>query len=209
MMLIKYNSIALFSLFFILFSGLNAQNSSDLLFSQLRKKYGSMNSLEVSFRSVEPISGIDGSLKALRSGKYHLSVSDRVIICDGKTIWNYVPARQNVTINTLKSKPSSSLDIVLFTFLYNYQPQSLKDYTVGKSTYQGLELVPKNGKTAMGIKSLTVFVKKGGSEIKRIRAIDGQQELVWEINTLKTNTSFSESLFSFSPPKGAEIIDLR
>jgi chaperone LolA len=209
MMLMKYNSIALIFLFFMHISGLIAQDSTDQLFAQLRKKYGSMNSLEVSFRSVEPISGIDGSLKALRSGKYHLSVSDRVIICDGKTIWNYVPARQNVTINTLKSKPSSSLDIVLFTFLYNYQPKSLKDYTVGNSTYQGLELVPKNGKTAMGIKSLTVFVKKGGSEIKRIRAIEGQQELVWDINTLKTNTSFSESLFSFSPPKGAEIIDLR
>jgi len=193
----------------ISFVELRAQDSKDQLFSQLRKRYGSMQSLEVSFNSIEPISGIRGTLKALRSGKYHLAVSDRTIICDGNSIWNYYPARKNVTINALKSRPSSSLDIVLFTFLYNYQPKSLKEYTIGKSVFQGLELIPKNSKTAMGIKTLTLFIKKGGSDIKRIQASEGQQEQIWEIESLKINASFSESLFTFSPPKDIEIVDLR
>lgn len=197
------------SLLSISFVELRAQDSKDQLFSQLRKRYGSMQSLEVSFNSIEPISGIRGTLKALRSGKYHLAVSDRTIICDGNSIWNYYPARKNVTINALKSRPSSSLDIVLFTFLYNYQPKSLKEYTIGKSVFQGLELIPKNSKTAMGIKTLTLFIKKGGSDIKRIQASEGQQEQIWEIESLKINASFSESLFTFSPPKDIEIVDLR
>jgi len=197
------------SLLIISFVELRAQDSKDQLFSQLRKRYGSMQSLEVSFNSIEPISGIRGTLKALRSGKYHLAVSDRTIICDGNSIWNYYPARKNVTINALKSRPSSSLDIVLFTFLYNYQPKSLKEYTIGKSVFQGLELIPKNSKTAMGIKTLTLFIKKGGSDIKRIQASEGQQEQIWEIESLKINASFSESLFTFSPPKDIEIVDLR
>lgn len=197
------------SLLSISFVELRAQDSKDQLFSQLRKRYGSMQSLEVSFNSIEPISGIRGTLKALRSGKYHLAVSDRTIICDGNSIWNYYPARKNVTINALKSRPSSSLDIVLFTFLYNYQPRSLKEYTIGKSVFQGLELIPKNSKTAMGIKTLTLFIKKGGSDIKRIQASEGQQEQIWEIESLKINASFSESLFTFSPPKDIEIVDLR
>lgn len=197
------------SLLSISFVELRAQDSKDQLFSQLRKRYGSMQSLEVSFNSIEPISGIRGTLKALHSGKYHLAVSDRTIICDGNSIWNYYPARKNVTINALKSRPSSSLDIVLFTFLYNYQPRSLKEYTIGKSVFQGLELIPKNSKTAMGIKTLTLFIKKGGSDIKRIQASEGQQEQIWEIESLKINASFSESLFTFSPPKDIEIVDLR
>lgn len=197
------------SLLSISFVELRSQDSKDQLFSQLRKRYGSMQSLEVSFNSIEPISGIRGTLKALRSGKYHLAVSDRTIICDGNSIWNYYPARKNVTINALKSRPSSSLDIVLFTFLYNYQPKSLKEYTIGKSVFQGLELIPKNSKTAMGIKTLTLFIKKGGSDIKRIQASEGQQEQIWEIESLKINASFSESLFTFSPPKDIEIVDLR
>ena len=194
---------------FLQWFSVNAEDTKDQLFAQLRKKYGSMQSLEVSFSGVEPISGIHGTLKALRSGKYHISVSDRSIICDGTTIWNYVPARKSVTINTLKSRPASSLDIVLFTFLYNYQPKSLQEYSIGSSLYQGLELIPKNGKTAMGIKSLTVFVKKGGADIKRIKAMEGQQESVWDITSLKTNASFAESIFSFTPTKDTEIVDLR
>ncbi|MEY3313424.1 MAG: hypothetical protein RLZZ578_944, partial [Bacteroidota bacterium] len=73
----------------------------------------------------------------------------------------------------------------------------------------GLELIPKSGKTAMGIKSLTLFVKKGGFEIKRIQAIEGNQRLIWDIQSLKINTSLRESLFTFSPPKDTEILDLR
>jgi outer membrane lipoprotein-sorting protein len=187
----------------------NAQNSKDEVFAQLRKKYGSMQALEVSFSSLEPVSGIKGTLKALRSGKYHLTVSDRTIVCDGNSIWNYVPARKNVTINSVKSRPSTSLDIVLFTFLYNYQPKALQEFTIGNSIYHGLELIPKSGKTAMGIKSLTLFVKKGGFEIKRIQAIEGNQTLIWDIQSLKINTSLRESLFTFSPPKDTEILDLR
>ncbi|MFN5246070.1 MAG: LolA family protein [Ignavibacteria bacterium] len=187
----------------------NAQNSKDEVFAQLRKKYGSMHALEVSFSSLEPVSGIKGTLKALRSGKYHLTVSDRTIVCDGNSIWNYVPARKNVTINSVKSRPSTSLDIVLFTFLYNYQPKALQEFTIGNSIYHGLELIPKSGKTAMGIKSLTLFVKKGGFEIKRIQAIEGNQTLIWDIQSLKINSSLRESLFTFSPPKDTEILDLR
>ncbi len=187
----------------------NAQNSKDEVFAQLRKKYGSMQALEVSFSSLEPVSGIKGTLKALRSGKYHLTVSDRTIVCDGNSIWNYVPARKNVTINSVKSRPSTSLDIVLFTFLYNYQPKALQEFTIGNSIYHGLELIPKSGKTAMGIKSLTLFVKKGGFEIKRIQAIEGNQTLIWDIQSLKINSSLRESLFRFSPPKDTEILDLR
>lgn len=188
---------------------INAQDKKNELFAQLRKRYGSMNSLEASFISMEPVSGIKGTLKALRTGKYILDLGDRSIICDGHTIWNYHPSRKNVTINEVRSRPSTSLDIVLFNFLYNYQPKELKEVMIGKVAHQGLELIPKSGKSAMGIQSLTIFVKSGSSEIKRINAHDGNQTMEWELESLKINTNFSDALFTFIPPKNAEVIDLR
>ena len=188
---------------------INAQDKKNELFAQLRKRYGTMNSLEASFISMEPVSGVKGTLKALRSGKYILDLNDRTIICDGHTIWNYHPSRKNVTINEIKSRPSTSLDIVLFNFLYNYQPKELNEVMIGRVSYQGLELIPKNGKSAMGIQSLTIFVKKGSSEIRRISAVDGNQTMAWELESMKINTSFSDALFTFIPPKNAEVIDLR
>lgn len=206
------NLIHIFGIFSIIFGltiSINAQDKKNELFAQLRKRYGTMNSLEASFISMEPVSGVKGTLKALRSGKYFLDLNDRTIICDGHTIWNYHPSRKNVTINEIKSRPSTSLDIVLFNFLYNYQPKELKEVMIGRESYQGLELIPKNGKSAMGIQSLTIFVKKGNSEIRRISAVDGNQTMAWELASMKINTSFSDALFTFIPPKNAEVIDLR
>lgn len=187
----------------------NAQDKKNELFAQLRKRYGNMNSLEARFVGIEPISGITGTLKAMRSGKYILDLNDRKIICDGHTVWNYHPARKNVTINEIKSRPSSSLDIVLFNFLYNYQPKELHDFSIGNISHLGLELIPKNGKSALGIKSLTIYVKKGSSEIRRISAVDGNQKQVWDLETLKINGGITDVNFTFIPPKDTEIIDLR
>lgn len=195
----------------IIFSSslLLAQDKKNELFAQLRKRYGNMNSLEAKFVGIEPISGITGTLKAMRSGKYILDLSDRKIICDGHTVWNYHPARKNVTINEIKSRPSSSLDIVLFNFLYNYQPKEFHDVSIGNISHHGLELIPKNGKSALGIQSLTIYVKKGSSEIRRISAVDRNQKQVWDLDGLKINGGISDANFTFIPPKEAEIIDLR
>jgi chaperone LolA len=190
-------------------SELYGQDKKNELFAQLRKRYGNMNSLEAKFIGVEPISGITGNLKAMRSGKYMIELSDRKIICDGHTVWNYHPTRKNVTINEIKSRPSSSLDIVLFNFLYNYQPKEVLDYSIGNITHHGLELIPKNGKSTLGIKSLTIYVKKGSAEIRRIAAIDGNQKQVWDLESIKINGGFTDANFNFIPPKDIEVIDLR
>ena len=199
---------ALSCIFFSMIS-IKAQDKKNELFAQLRKRYGNMNSLEAKFVGIEPISGITGTLKAMRSGKYILDLSDRKIICDGHTVWNYHTTRKNVTINEIKSRPSSSLDIVLFNFLYNYQPKEFHDVSIGNISHYGLELIPKNGKSALGIKSLTIYVKKGTSEIRRISAVDGNQKQVWDLDGLKINGGISDANFTFIPPKDAEIIDLR
>lgn len=201
--------IVLLSLVLLCSTELLSQDSKNDLFAQLRKRYGNMNSLEVKFIGVEPISGMKGTLKAMRSGKYMLELSDRKIISDGHTIWNFQPSRKNVTINAIKNRPSNSLDIILFNFLYNYQPKEIQEYTIGNTVHHGLELIPKNGKSVLGIKSLTMYVKKGSSEIKRISAMDGNQKQVWEVESLTINGGLKDAHFTFTPPKDAEIIDMR
>ena len=186
-----------------------AQDKKNEVFAQLRKRYGNMHSLEVKFIGIEPISGMHGTLKAMRSGKYILELSDRKIISDGHTIWNYLPSRKNVTINEIKNRPSSSLDIVLFNFLYNYQPKDVQDYVIGNVMHHGLELIPKQGKSVLGIKSLIMYVQKGSSEIRRIAALDGNQKQVWDLESIKINGGFTNANFTFIPPKDTEVIDLR
>ena len=199
-------------LFVIAYSSTNISllaHGKDELFAALRKRYGTMKTLEAQFMSIEPVSGIGGVLKAERSGKYSIALTDRQVVCDGKTLWNYTPSKKSVTITSIKNKPATSLDIVLFTFLFSYQPMGVQQFTIGGQNYTALELSPKTGMTTMGIKSLKVFVKKGNNIITRISASDGNQEQVWDIKSIKVNAGIDEHSFTFQPPDKAEIIDLR
>jgi outer membrane lipoprotein-sorting protein len=54
-----------------------------------------------------------------------------------------------------------------------------------------------------------MYVKKGSSEIKRISAMDGNQKQVWEVESLTINGGLKDAHFTFTPPKDAEIIDMR
>ena len=179
------------------------------VFASLRAKYSSMKTVELEFQSVEPVSGMVGSLQAEKSGKYVLTLSDRKIICDNRTIWNIIPNRKMVSISSVKNKPTTSIDIILFTFLYSYQPISIKEYSVGKSNLLALELHPKGQSAAMGIKKLRVFLKKGSTNIERISADDGNQDMVWDIKKLNINSKLQPGLFSYSPSVGIEVIDMR
>lgn len=179
------------------------------VFASLRAKYSSMKTVELEFQSVEPVSGMVGSLQAEKSGKYVLTLNDRKIICDNHTIWNIIPNRKMVSISSLKSKPTTSIDIILFTFLYSYQPISIKEYSVGKSNLLALELHPKGQSAAMGIKKLRVFLKKGSTIIERISADDGNQDMVWDIKKLTINSKLQSDLFTYTPPVGMEVVDMR
>ncbi len=207
----RINIIILHSIvsFVVTADALSETYTVESVFASLRAKYSSMKTVELEFQSVEPVSGMVGSLQAEKSGKYVLTLSDRKIICDNRTIWNIIPNRKMVSISSVKNKPTTSIDIILFTFLYSYQPISIKEYSVGKSNLLALELHPKGQSAAMGIKKLRVFLKKGSTNIERISADDGNQDMVWDIKKLNINSKLQPGLFSYSPPVGIEVIDMR
>ena len=207
----RINIIILHSIvsFVVTADALSETYTVESVFASLRAKYSSMKTVELEFQSVEPVSGMVGSLQAEKSGKYVLTLSDRKIICDNRTIWNIIPNRKMVSISSVKNKPTTSIDIILFTFLYSYQPISIKEYSVGKSNLLALELHPKGQSAAMGIKKLRVFLKKGSTNIERISADDGNQDMVWDIKKLNINSKLQPGLFSYSPSVGIEVIDMR
>ena len=207
----RINIIILHSIvsFVVTADALSETYTVESVFASLRAKYSSMKTVELEFQSVEPVSGMVGSLQAEKSGKYVLTLSDRKIICDNRTIWNIIPNRKMVSISSVKNKPTTSIDIIIFTFLYSYQPISIKEYSVGKSNLLALELHPKGQSAAMGIKKLRVFLKKGSTNIERISADDGNQDMVWDIKKLNINSKLQPGLFSYSPPVGIEVIDMR
>ena len=207
----RINIIILHSIvsFVVTADALSETYTVESVFASLRAKYSSMKTVELEFQSVEPVSGMVGSLQAEKSGKYVLTLSDRKIICDNRTIWNIIPNRKMVSISSVKNKPTTSIDIILFTFLYSYQPISIKEYSVGKSNLLALELHPKGQSAAMGIKKLRVFLKKGRTNLERISADDGNQDMVWDIKKLNINSKLQPGLFSYSPPVGIEVIDMR
>ena len=71
-----------------------------------------------------------------------------------------------------------------------------------------LKLVPKDDQSFM--KSVKVWVEDGTWIVRKVLVVDvNDTETQYVIKEIKLNTHVNDSLFSFTPPPGTEVVDLR
>lgn len=129
------------------------------------------------------------------------SPQENLIVSDGKTLWFYDPFVSQVTANWVKDAVSNTP----FVLLTSNDKSHWDQYDVTQNV-DNFVLKPKSKKSA--IKQFDIRIDasglvKGFSTIER----DGQSNL-YVLRNIST-AHLSESLFSFSMPKGAELDDQR
>jgi outer membrane lipoprotein-sorting protein len=71
-----------------------------------------------------------------------------------------------------------------------------------------LKLVPKDDQSF--IKSVKMWVEDGTWVVRKVQIIDvNDTETVYTVVELKINTRVNDALFTFTPPAGTEVVDLR
>lgn len=193
----------------VLFINANLMFAADKneLYKSIIEKYGSLKSISFSFKSAK-VPSISGSIKAKKGNKYILNSFDRLITCDGKTIWNYSPKDKNVIITEYTDDmTNSSLEKLFFGTLTNMSPIELKEENSSKngSSYV-LKLAPKSNSN---IKAITLWINKDKNDIKAIQIKTNESETKWILTNVKINSELSDKSFKFVVPKGAEVIDMR
>jgi chaperone LolA len=148
-----------------------------------------------------------GTLYIKKETKYRIETGTQTIVTDGGTSWSYTPGKKQVVIDNYKETGNSfSPNKYLFQYPENfYSDLTGSDKISGKDVYV-LSLKPRESGY---VKSAKLWVGKEDWMIKKIVIVTDESTSTYTVKNIQTNTGLSNSKFTFSPPEGTEIIDMR
>jgi chaperone LolA len=199
-----------------LFAQTGSQDAKKIL-DGVSEKFKTFKTVNASFTyKVENAAGKALSTKKgtvwMKGTKYRVSFSGQEIFCDGKTVWNYDKAANEVSISNLDASGSGLSPQKLFTNFYD------KDFTYflkgekkeGGKTLQEIEMTPTDKTKAFS--KVNVLVDKTAKTIYSTKVTEkAGSKYSYTVTTMKSNTTIADSQFVFDKAKypGVEEVDLR
>ena len=180
------------------------------------KKMNGLKSLKANFAlSVKGAGGKTAQSKKgsffMKGQKYRVTLSDQEIICDGKTVWTYVKASNEVQVSNYNPSEQTVSPTKLFT---NFYDKEYKYTYAGSKTFAGksadiIELTPINA--AKQFKKVELAIDKssviaGGDVYEK----NGNQ-YHYEVSGFTPNAAVTDAMFTFDAKKypKVEVVDLR
>lgn len=148
-----------------------------------------------------------GTLYIKKENKYRIETGSQTIVTDGSTSWSYTPSKKQVVIDYYKETGNSfSPNKYLFQYPENfYSDLTGTEKLNGKDVYV-LSLKPRESGY---VKSAKLWVGKDDWIIKKIYILTDESSSTYSIKNIQTNIGVSNSKFTFTPPEGVEVIDMR
>lgn len=148
-----------------------------------------------------------GTLYIKKEKKYRIETGSQTIVTDGNTSWSYTPSKKQVVIDNYKETGNSfSPNKYLFQYPENfYSDLTGTEKISGKDVYV-LSLKPRESGY---VKSAKLWVGKDDWMIKKIVITTDESTSTYSVKNIQTNTGVSNSKFTFTPPEGTEVIDMR
>jgi chaperone LolA len=185
---------------------MRAQESGKEFLSAVQKKYKSLNDLTAEFRqSLNEKSIVSGKIQYSKGNKLRLELKNSTIISDGANLWNYNKSQKKVVISSVS--PDDPSFFSPDKFLFSYPSKSIVS-TEKEEGQDILVLVPLKGSN-LDFKKAKIWVNHDNL-ITRILVENLSSVLMdFQLSNYKLNQSLPDSKFTFSPPEGTNIIDLR
>lgn len=189
-----------------------AEDDAATVVSKLQSKYESITSIRAEFTQEVSSKGMpamksEGKVWLKKPGKmrweYKKPAKD-LIVSDGKTIWLFQPDLKQV-IERPASMSASSMATDFLSGIGNVEKEFDVKLAALESVNHVLILTPKQEQS--GLKKLILEVGKENSIVEKTVITDhfGNQTAVTFTN-IKLNASIKDSLFKYTPPRGAAIV---
>lgn len=179
------------------------------LLKQVQNKYNDINSISASF--VQNVKNeknkinqkMQGKLVYKKGNKIRVEFDKITIVTDGKSTWNYDSRLKRLIISKAEDNPSS---FSFEAFVFNYPAKCNVEYKNENGSRQ-IILTPKTGKREF---KKAILIVAPDNLIKEINIIDNS-ETFYQIELLNTeiNSGIPDTVFNFSTPSGAKVVDLR
>jgi len=148
-----------------------------------------------------------GTLYIKKENKYRIETSSQILVTDGTTSWSYSPGKKQVVIDNYKETGNTfSPNKYLFQYPENFYSDLSGTETMGGKDVYVLKLKPREGGI---VKSASLWVGKDDWLIKKIYIQTEESTTTFNVKNIQINPGLSNSKFTFTPPEGVEVIDMR
>jgi chaperone LolA len=194
---------------------LTAGDEAAELVSKLRKKYDGMPTLSLSFTrtTVFAVSkarqSSDGDLVLAKGNRYRIAFDDRIIVCDGATVWSWSKENAQVVIDRFRDDPNGlTPERLLAKLPSEYAAVLTGKEKVGKRETAVLKLTPPAA--GRQLRWMKLWVDEDDLAILRLQVMDlAENETTYDLRDIVAGAGAPDSTFRFTAPPGADVLDLR
>ena len=202
-MFIKNIIVLIISLIFC--GKLIAQSDAEILLKSIQDKFDSINDLSAEItQSVNGKVNLKGKVFYKKENNLRFEFKNSLIVSDGETSWNYNKKQNKVIITNYDTEGNKIFSVR--QIIYEY-PEECKLSTYESQGEKVIQLVPENN--SLSFNSVKLFTTNDNL-ISKVLIDDPASGLIQvDLSNYQINKNLSDSLFSFSPPEGSQVLDLR
>ena len=148
---------------------------------------------------------IEGKFFFKKENKLRLELKNLIIVSDGKTNWNYNKSQKKVIISNYDENDPSVFSLKRIIFDYPSKCQ----VTEGPDKSGNVLILKPNSNSGINAYLIKIWVNKNNN-VEKVTIIQSSGNVLEvKFSKYKMDTGIPDSKFSFTPPQGTKIIDLR
>lgn len=194
----------------------HAGSKVEKVIKNVQKKYKKAKAIRIEFKEIDRFSLTGttseayGTLIINDKQNFRLESEDQIMVNDGTTFWRYNKIENQVLIDYAKKGEQELLpNQFLQDISKNYFSRLIEETKIdGKKIYV-IKLTPKPDFESY-FTSIKVWIEDKSWYVRRVIYSDyNDNETEFLIDKIEFNPKLPETIFSFSPPQGSEIVDVR
>jgi len=208
MKILKYSALILI----LLFANITFSQDAQEIIKKVQSKYNTIKDAQASYsQTIKYSSGSSqsssGTIYIQKEDKYRIESKNEVIVTDGVTSWSYKKKKKQVVIDNYKNDGNTfSPNKFLFSYPENFYSDLEGTETVSGTECYLLKLSPRHKGS---VKSAKIWVDVSDNLIRKITINSSESTSTYTLKKITLDAGLSSSKFTFSPPEGVEVIDLR
>ena len=207
--------LCLLAIVFCTLPSFSQTESARDLMKKISTKYVSINSATVEFTQTSRLAMIKkeqtftGTLQMKQGNKFRIAMEHQTIVTDGKTVWLYSRANNQVLIDYYKDDAQSfSPEKILLRAPDNFYSTFLRKEQFNGDTLALIKLTPKEERSQ--ITSMKIWIDSKDSLMKKVELTDASNNITsYIISSITVNANLADEMFQYVPDKTTAVIDLR
>jgi outer membrane lipoprotein-sorting protein len=178
-------------------------HAADDPLQRFHRSYRGLSAVSFSFRDK---GGHSGHILAKRGGAYRITLGDRSVVSDGRTVWNATASTKTVVINDYKPQSTDvSIERVFFDVMSVYRSSIARQLSTGIV----VRLEAPNPQAQIANISAVEISCTPAMAVTNVRITSSGSTSDYSISKFKSNPPTMQKSFQYVVPKGWQTVDIR